>query len=206
MAILHKATINPSKLDLLTAWLPGRAWYPYAEADGLSRVAACRLDDPDGEVGLEIIIVRAGEGPLVHVPLTYRAGPLEGGERFLVGTTEHSVLGKRWVYDGCGDPVFVAALAETIRTGGAEADELFDGEQRKPIMSVRGTGEETGSASAGRLVRVEDGNPTVIATETLRLSVRRVLTGRAAEESLALTATWEDHPAPVVLATAHAQD
>lgn len=55
------------------------------------------------------------------MPLTYRGAPLPGAEPWLVGTMEHSVLGRRWVYDGCGDPVHVAALVATILAGGIQA-------------------------------------------------------------------------------------
>jgi len=81
MATLHQATLTPTKLELLTAWLPGRHWYPEEVVDGLQRVAGCRFDDPDGEVGIELLVVRDGtDGPLVHVPMTYRGAPLEDAE------------------------------------------------------------------------------------------------------------------------------
>jgi hypothetical protein len=142
MAILHRATIVPGKLELLAAWLPTRSWYdgPAVEPE---RVAAARFDDPAGEVGIETLIVRAGDGPLLHVPLTYRGAPLDGADEWLVGTTEHSVLGTRWVYDAAGDPVYLAVAAETIRSGGHEAAEEFevDGEtvRREPSMRLRGS-------------------------------------------------------------------
>ena len=40
----------------------------------------------------------------LFVPLTYRGAPLAGGEADLVGTTEHSALGTRWVYDAWRRP------------------------------------------------------------------------------------------------------
>jgi hypothetical protein len=54
------------------------------------------------------------------VPLTYRGAPLEGAERALIGTMEHGVLGRRWAYDGCHDPVLVAELLSLI-TGRTQA-------------------------------------------------------------------------------------
>ena len=72
------------------------------------------------------MLVRAGNGPTYQVGLTYRDAPLDGGEPWLIGTTEHSVLGRRWVYDGCGDPVYVAALTEVIYSGGVQADAEVD--------------------------------------------------------------------------------
>src|SRR5207237_9429983 len=84
------------------------------------------------------------DGSVVHVPLTYRGAPLAQAEEFLVGTTEHSVLGTRWVYDGCGDPVWATALATTVLTGGTQVEELVevDGqlEPRTPTATVFGSG------------------------------------------------------------------
>ena len=142
MALLHKATINPAKLALLEAWLPGRDWFPGGTE--FERVAAARFDDPAGAVGVEVFVVRSGAGPLLHTPMTYRAAPLEGAGEWLIGTTEHSALGTRWVYDAVGDPVFTACVIEAIRTGGHQADEYFevDGVRRprEPLMAMRGTG------------------------------------------------------------------
>jgi hypothetical protein len=114
MAIIHKTTLVPSKLDLLTSWLPGRAWYQGgASKPALAKAGGFRLDDPDGEVGLEFMAVTddSGDEPVTyHVPLSYRAAPLPGGDDALIGTMEHGVLGKRWAYDGTRDPVLVRQL------------------------------------------------------------------------------------------------
>jgi hypothetical protein len=116
---------------------------------------------------------------------------------------EHSVLGSRWVYDAVGDPVFVEALTSTIRTGGHQAEEVVetpDGrQQRDPSMTVRGTGTADSSAPAGRLVRVEDGDPAVVVAEAARLDVRRVLNPVPAEGPLALVGAWAGQT-PTVLA------
>src|SRR5262245_55374707 len=142
MAILHpQADLRPSKLEILTPWLPTRAWYRGVAGPKLVRVAGYRFDDPDGEVGIETLLVQAGDGPLYQVPLTYRGTPLDGRDDWLVGTMEHSVLGPRWVYDACGDPVYVRALADTILTGATGAEEFnsVDGreERREQSMTVR---------------------------------------------------------------------
>ena len=93
MALLHRAELRPTKLDLLAAWLPSRRWFHGPAGADIVRVAGFRFDDPAGEVGIETILVRLGDG--VHqVPLTYRGAPLDGADDFLVGTTEHSVLGR----------------------------------------------------------------------------------------------------------------
>jgi hypothetical protein len=206
MAIIHEATLTPTKLELLTRWLPGRAWFPDDAADGLQRVAACRFDDPAGAVGVEMLVVRRGDdGPLVHIPLTYRSAAMDDAEHWLVGTLEHSVLGTRYVYDGVGDPVYIETLVEAIRTGGREAEEFVETEggpkKRTPLMMVEGSGKAKAGTPVGALVRVEDGDPAVVVTDRVRLSIRRVLTHHPADEELTLTATWEGQDRPRILAT-----
>ena len=206
MALLYRAELRPDKLDLLNAWLPTRPWYRGPEEPELRRVAAYRFDDPAGEVGVETFVVRAGDGPLLHVPLTYRGAPLDGADRWLVGTTEHSVLGRRWVYDGCADPVYAGTLATAIRTGGGQADEFLeiDGklQRRRPTTFVTGSGnDEAGAVAVGAVVRVEDGDPTLIVTDSGSLAVLRILDDAAdAGERAVLTGTWTDRSSPVLLA------
>ncbi|GHE05281.1 maltokinase N-terminal cap-like domain-containing protein [Streptomyces alanosinicus] len=124
MAIIHRTTLKPTKLELLTDWLPTRPWYRGGPgAPVLTKSGGFRLDDPDGEVGIEFMVATDTSTPeptAYLVPLTYRGAPLPGAEHALVGTTEHGVLGKRWAYDGCHDPVLVAALLSLIE-GRAQA-------------------------------------------------------------------------------------
>ncbi|MFE6229044.1 1,4-alpha-glucan branching protein [Streptomyces sp. NPDC057854] len=114
MATIHRTTMRPTKLELLAAWLPTRTWYAAgSEAPRPAKAGGFRLDDPEGEVGIEFMAVTDGEGPgavTYHVPMTYRGKPLDGAEHALIGTSEHGVLGTRWIYDGAHDPVLVAAL------------------------------------------------------------------------------------------------
>ncbi|MPY48986.1 maltokinase N-terminal cap-like domain-containing protein [Streptomyces acidicola] len=117
MAVIHRTTLKPTKLELLTAWLPSRPWYGGAGAPEPARAGGFRLDDPDGEVGIEFMVVTDAAVPRPAgylVPLTYRGAPLDGAEHALIGTAEHGVLGLRWVYDGCHDPVLVAQLLALI--------------------------------------------------------------------------------------------
>ena len=140
--VFHTATLEPGKLELIEAWLPSQPWFP---GGTVARIAGSyRFDDPAGEVGLEGQLVQLEDGSIVHVPLSYRAAPLDGAESSLVGTTEHSALGTRWVYDASGDPVWATALATAILTGATEADIYYekDGVQqrRESRTKVQGSG------------------------------------------------------------------
>jgi hypothetical protein len=201
MAIIYRTDLNPTKLDLVGSWLPGREWYP-GEAAGLERVSAARFDDPDGQVGIEIFLVRAPGGPLTQVPMTYRPAPLAGAERWLIGTTDHSVLGTRWVYDAVGDPVFVAALTAAIRTGGSEAREYVQMPEgpveRKPKMRLQGSGRQPAGTTA-EIIRVDDGDPAVILTNVGELSVLRLPTGEPPDTQLTLAGSWGDESVTLAL-------
>jgi hypothetical protein len=152
MALLHTAEIVPSKLELLAGWAPGQPWFAGDKAAELTTVAAFRLDDPAGEVGIETLLVQAGDGPVLQVPLTYRGAPLVGGEAWLVGTMLHSVLGERWVYDATGDPVYLAETAATALTGGVQAELYLEqnGERivREPTARIVGDGEHGAATPA----------------------------------------------------------
>ncbi|MFF9677881.1 1,4-alpha-glucan branching protein, partial [Streptomyces eurythermus] len=118
MSVIHRTTLEPTKLELLAGWLPTRPWYHGGpEGPRLSRVGGFRLDDPKGEAGIEFMVVRddSGDAPVSYlVPLTYRGAPLDGADAALLGTAEHGVLGRRWIYDACHDPVAVAELAALV--------------------------------------------------------------------------------------------
>lgn len=204
MALLHQAEIRPSKLELLSTWLPSRPWYRGPADAAVERVAACRFDDPAGEVGIETMLVRAGDGPILHVPLTYRGAPLDGAGDRLVGTCEHSVLGRRWVYDACGDPVYLTALANAIFAGTGQADEFIevDGhpQRREPAMTVKGSGVPDAHAPLVRaLPQVVDEDPARIVTDRVEIAVVRTV-GGGSLAGAGLTGTWADQPAPLVLA------
>ncbi len=144
MAILHQATLTPTKLELLEAWLPRQPWFSGPATD-LVRVSGYRFDDPSSEVGLETLLVRSGDGgPVYQVPLSYRGEPLSNADSFLVGTMEHSVLGPRWVYDAEGDPVYRAVLTSVISGEATQAEEFVDThgrlERRDRTMVVTGSG------------------------------------------------------------------
>ncbi|MEU0027753.1 1,4-alpha-glucan branching protein [Streptomyces sp. NPDC006335] len=131
MAIIHNTTLKPTKLELLTAWLPTRPWYAGSGTPELTKAGGFRLDDPEGEVGIEFMVAvdSSGPEPVAYLaPLTYRAAPLPGAEHALVGTMEHGVLGPRWAYDGLHDPV--------LRT---ELLALFEGRTQAMAQSISDT-------------------------------------------------------------------
>ncbi len=156
MAVIHPTTLTPSKLELLTSWLPAQPWY---EGDGrrpeLTKAGGFRLDDPQGEVGMEFMVVTdvSGDRPVsYHVPLTYRGAPLEGADRALIGTTEHGVLGRRWIYDGTHDPVLAAQL-HALFAGDVEAQDQSVSDTPDPAV----TRSFTGAAAPGPI------RPTAVA-------------------------------------------
>ncbi|MGW2384851.1 maltokinase N-terminal cap-like domain-containing protein [Streptomyces sp. NPDC001658] len=147
MAFIYRTTLKPTKLELLTPWLPTRSWYSGGATPELNKAGGFRLDDPEGEVGIEFMVVTdtsgtdtSDTGPSAHlVPLTYRGAPLEGAEHALIGTMEHGVLGPRWVYDGCHDPVLVAQLLALFEgRAEAQAQSITDTPDREVTHSCDG--------------------------------------------------------------------
>lgn len=151
------ATLQPSKLGLLAAWLPTQDWFLDDPAD-LERIAAFRFVDPDGEVGLDCMLIRSGWA-VYHVPVTWRPTPLNEGEE--IGTLEHSLLGTRYCYDAATDPVYVAELVRVIRDADTDADIVAAGEEEPKPRTIRvtGTGVDVGTMAQNRLliVRLLDG-------------------------------------------------
>lgn len=111
----------------------------------MERLGAYRYDDPGGEVGIEGFLVRRS-GLVFHLPVTYRGAPLDGAESHLITTMEHSVLGRRWVYEAAGDPVALACYAAALAGRQKQAAlELWDGGvrvgQRPNTVTVRAAGD-----------------------------------------------------------------
>jgi hypothetical protein len=205
MALLHAAEIRPTKIELVRSWAPGQPWFSGDDL-GLEQVGAYRFDDPDGEVGIETLLVRSGDGPILQVPLTYRGAPLAGAEEWLITTMEHTVLGDRWVYDACGDPVYAAALAATILGGGTEAalEREADGVRTpvEPAVRVKGSGSADDLGSIGLVdVRDLDGS-TLVVTSVADIEVLRVVGDSWAMGGETLTGTWAGREEAVLLAVA----
>ena len=212
MALLHQSEIRPSKLELLDGWAPSQPWFVGDRDRGLSQVGAFRFDDPEGEVGVETLLVRVAEGPILQVPVTYRGAPLQGADAWLIGTMDHSVLGKRWVYDGVGDPVYLLTVATAAVTGGRQAEMMIeiDGKmvRREPTALVAGS-VVTGSAlptlpAVAEISVREDGGTTVVDTGSLHIVVARVLDGTdlvtASDAQGVLSGTWAGQTEPRRLA------
>ncbi len=125
MAVLHHATLSPTKLELLRALVGSRPWGQEIDPAGLAVLGAYRFDDPDGEVGLETFLVAGADGAVLQLALTYRGAPLAGAADALVAVADHSVLGSRWVYDGTADEVYTRALLATMTDGGQQAGIAF---------------------------------------------------------------------------------
>ncbi|WP_033217308.1 maltokinase N-terminal cap-like domain-containing protein [Kitasatospora phosalacinea] len=137
MATIHHTTIEPGKLELLAKWLPEQGWFRPGGGE-LARAGGFRLDDPEGEVGIELLVVTDDRDAYL-VPMAYRGAPLEGApEGALIGTAEHGVLGTRWFYDGAQDPVVREQLARLLRGEAvpqrqSESDTADDGVAVAPV-------------------------------------------------------------------------
>ena len=75
MALFHRATLTPTKSELIAAWIPTQPWGPSAD-DAVDVIGSYRFDDPDGRVGLETHLVTSGD-MVLHVPVTYHDEPLD---------------------------------------------------------------------------------------------------------------------------------
>jgi hypothetical protein len=199
MALLHQATLTPTKPEALAAWLPSQPWAP--DGGDLELVGAFRFDDPEGQVGLEVHLVRLG-GVLLQVPFTYRGAPLEDAEDHLVTTMEHTALGSRWVYDGLHDPTFTTVLAAAALTGTGQAVGVVERDGRVAVVPsairIAGGGWTGGPVLVdGFRVAGDDDGTSVLRNDGFELRVaRRPEPGPT--PAIGLTATW-DGAEPVVL-------
>jgi Maltokinase N-terminal cap domain len=212
MAVLHDTTMSPGKLELLASWLPAQPWYLGAGRQPvLTRAGGFRLDDPQGEVGIEFMVVAddSGEQATFYlVPMTYRGHALASADGALIGTSDHGVLGPRWIYDGVHDPVLVAELVALIQ-GEAEPQAQSVSNTADPTVTsqpvTNGSLTAAGSVVAangpsGTRLRVATASADGTRTAELLVQVNRVLQtdgdaggGAAPADSAArpcLSATW----------------
>ena len=131
--------------------------------------------------------------------------PLDGAEEFLVATSDHSVLGRRWVYDGCGDPVWAATLATAILAGGSQAQmviehegELVDVPARMRVRGSGSAGAEVPAISTVESVR-DEGSVTTVSAGSVTISLARVV-GAPLPGGATLTGTVGDQDLGVLAA------
>ena len=91
------------------------------------------------------------------------------------------MLGERWVYDGCGDPVWASTLATAILTEGSQSQMFFeeDGGGRVEIparMEVRGSG---GYGTVPDIEAVQSvaaqGSTTIVHADGVEIALARLL-------------------------------
>ena len=202
MAIIHDTTMSPGKLELLAAWLPAQPWY--LDGGGTPRLAKAggfRLDDPDGAVGIEFMLVTGGSGDgasAYQVPLTYRARALAGADAGLIGTSEHGVLGHRWIYDGTRDPVLVAQLIALLQ-GTAKPQAQSVSNTPDPTVTVQLVGDGSLTVT-GPAVAADGPSATDLRVATasaggtrrghLTVRVNRILRPAGGADQPGLSAPW----------------
>jgi hypothetical protein len=118
---------------------------------------------------------------------------------------EHSVLGRRWIYDACTDPVYVTALLSVMLDGASQAEEWIitdhRAEQGDPQVRVLGSNVRSDvHRELGAGAPVDSTESTIISD---RLVVRRVLTEQGLDvDGPKLTGTWPGQETPQILAFA----
>jgi hypothetical protein len=142
-------TLTPSFRDFLPAWVAGQPWYAGTGVPRLALVGQVRMEDPDGEVGIEAHLVSDGSATY-QVPMTYRGAPLDRSDG-LIARAEHSELGTRWIYDGPADPVWVREVRRLVETEGTSAP---------GTATARGHRLAAGDLSAARIDIVRTLTPT----------------------------------------------
>ena len=202
MGVFHRATITPTKAELIAKWAPTQSWGPSPDA-AVDVVGAYRFDDPENRVGIESHLATA-EGRLLHIPLTYRDEPVDGADDALITKMQHSELGTRWVYDGLCDERYIIMLAAVAMTGQGEAlgMAMYDGRWHIAPSTVRiqGGGWTQERLPVDGFQRVSDDTSAVVFNnDRLQLSfLRHPVVGL--RPAIGLTATWEGQTDPVVLA------
>ncbi len=93
------------------------------------------------------------------------------------------MLGRRWIYDGCGDPVWAAVTVTAALTGGREADLEVEQDGEKKVFRSRTSAQGSGAAGATGQAGVaaigtpsprDDGGTTVVTAGPYEIAVARV--------------------------------
>jgi len=202
MARFHRAKITPTKEELIAEWAPTKPWGPSPDVP-IEVIGSYRFDDPDGRVGMETHLVAAGD-TVLQIPLTYRDEPLAGADDALIVQMQHSVLGKRWVYDGLRDARLVIMLAAVAMTGQGEALGMAVYDDRWYVapsnVRIQGGGWNQERVPVDRFELYSDeATASVLRNDRFDLTVfRRPVPGP--RPAIGLTATWDGRRDAVVLA------
>jgi hypothetical protein len=132
------------------------------------------------------------------VPLTYRARALAGADAGLIGTSEHGVLGHRWIYDGTRDPVLVAQLIALLQgAAGPQAQSVSN--TPAPAVTVQLVGDGSLTVT-GPVVAADGPSATDLRVETasaggtrrgqLTVRVNRILRPAVGADQPGLSAPW----------------
>ncbi|MGO1165829.1 MAG: maltokinase N-terminal cap-like domain-containing protein [Janibacter sp.] len=168
MSTVYRAQLTPTKDELVREWIGTQRWYTGTVRPRLRQLDSWRLDDPEGEVGIETIVFldESGTVPVVYqVPLTYRDAPLGGAADALVGEMEHSVLGHRWVYDAPHDPVYVTQLLALLRGQVvAQHGSISDTVDPDVVGAPHPAWRNDTRPAASRVITAEQSNTSVVIT------------------------------------------
>ena len=193
MAIIHSTTLTPGKLELLAQWLPDQPWYRGVRTPVLAKAGGFRLDDPAGEVGIELMIVADAVGDRYLVPMTYRGAPMDRDDA-LLGTAEHGVLGRRWIYDAARDPV---AVEQMLALAGGQVEAQHQNVSNTVDSSVRPSLSLRDQVRARRPLSAVDtvtGTAVALEPEALALHIVRVLTDETVPEGRVVAAVEAEVP------------
>jgi hypothetical protein len=114
------------------------------------------------------------------------------------------VLGERWVYDGCGDPLWATTLVAAITTGGRQAQMFIEQDGQRidvpPRMEVRGSGTDGSASEITSVDEVSDEGPvTTVRAGSVEIHLARVV-GTPLGEGPHLVGTVGDTGETTVLA------
>jgi hypothetical protein len=205
MAVLHHATLTPTKIEILAAWVGAQPWGLGVDPADVEIVGAYRFDDPDGAVGIETFLLSGADGALLQVPVTYRDAPLPDADEALLAVAEHSVLGSRWVYDASVDEVYARGLLMTMVEGGHQAAIEFATEAGLVPWKLTTFVQGRPGSTAAALGDLPESAATVLRSgATTMVLLRRVRVGHdtAPAGAPTLWGTWPGQDAEALLAWA----
>lgn len=172
MALLHQAELRPSKIGLIERWAPTQPWFEGSADASFTVVGSFRFDDPDGEVGIETVLVGVGDGTILQVPMTYRGAPLAGGQA------------EQYIEV---DSVLVVQESTAVVTG--------SGPSATPMPSLPADGTVSTRHERGATV-VEAGALRLVVARVLAAGKPRAAAFNDSAPHEVLTGTWTDQPDP----------